>query len=302
MPAVRSLFKLGRRASTVCAFYCPSKNSVGLNAVSTQTLLTREVPSVAPPPLPFQQPRLCRDVPADESSGVKRDSVRKTGYAFQSQAWRSKYFPPPQSGGTASERGGIAYRRPEAQRLRETGNQTSQSQGGLRGGSKLSEENEVDIACRMGKTYARRCRQFFLDASSADTTGAVCSSGKARRPENPNSSCSKIEGRSEQSCPRNFLTSWLRMSSVRLAGHKHSESVLQQFYNRLPVRKRFLKAIRKGTLIWDKGQVKIPPIAMQGYGLPNKLVLPHQKEFNNKLPKFKGKINQLKATRIWFQD
>ncbi|CBZ50346.1 unnamed protein product [Neospora caninum Liverpool] len=266
MPAVRSLFKLGRRASTVCAFYCPSKNSVGLNAVSTQTLLTREVPSVAPPPLPFQQPRLCRDVPADESSGVKRDSVRKTGYAFQSQAWRSKYFPPPQSGGTASERGGIAYRRPEAQRLRETGNQTSQSQGGLRGGSKLSEENEVDIACRMGKTYARRCRQFFLDASSADTTGAVCSSGKARRPENPNSSCSKIEGRSEQSCPRNFLTSWLR------------------------------------TLIWDKGQVKIPPIAMQGYGLPNKLVLPHQKEFNNKLPKFKGKINQLKATRIWFQD
>lgn len=36
-------------------------------------------------------------------------------------------------------------------------------------------------------------------------------------------------------------------SPVRYAGHKHSESILQQFYNRLPVRKRFLKAIRKGT-------------------------------------------------------
>ncbi|PFH32697.1 hypothetical protein BESB_013090 [Besnoitia besnoiti] len=102
--------------------------------------------------------------------------------------------------------------------------------------------------------------------------------------------------------PHGCLTPWIRLSPPLLAGHKHSESVLQQFYNRLPVRKRFLKAIRKGTLIWDKGQVKIPPIAMQGYGLPNKLVLPHQQEFNNKLPKFKGKINHLKAPRIWFQD
>lgn len=57
-----------------------------------------------------------------------------------------------------------------------------------------------------------------------------------------------------------------------------------------------------GTLIWDKGQVKIPPIAMQGYALPNKLVLPHQREFNQRLPKFKGKISQVKSPRIWFQD
>ncbi|SBT34603.1 conserved Plasmodium protein, unknown function [Plasmodium ovale wallikeri] len=35
-------------------------------------------------------------------------------------------------------------------------------------------------------------------------------------------------------------------------------SILQQFYNRLPIRKKYIKAIKKGTLIWDKGQVPLP--------------------------------------------
>ncbi|SBO22108.1 conserved Plasmodium protein, unknown function [Plasmodium knowlesi strain H] len=43
----------------------------------------------------------------------------------------------------------------------------------------------------------------------------------------------------------------------RYKSHINSVSILQQFYNRLPIRKKYIKAIKKGTLIWDKGQVSL---------------------------------------------
>ncbi|KAF8822646.1 hypothetical protein IE077_003244 [Cardiosporidium cionae] len=49
-------------------------------------------------------------------------------------------------------------------------------------------------------------------------------------------------------------------AQCRFSSHNNSVSVLQQFYNHLPIRKKYRRALKRGTLIWDKGQMKIPPV------------------------------------------
>jgi hypothetical protein len=68
----------------------------------------------------------------------------------------------------------------------------------------------------------------------------------------------------------------------------HSKSILQLWYGKLPIRKKYIRALRKGTLIWEDGQVKIPPIAMVG----------HEDRENP----FKGNLSQLRSPRVWFKD
>ncbi|CDU16473.1 hypothetical protein YYC_03403 [Plasmodium yoelii 17X] len=85
----------------------------------------------------------------------------------------------------------------------------------------------------------------------------------------------------------------------RFKSHINSVSILQQFYNRLPIRKKYIKAIKKGTLIWDKGQVKIPPLKIEGYDPPKKCLSPLTKNRNNQ---YRGNFQNLKAHRVEFQD
>eukprot|EP00920_Eleutheroschizon_duboscqi_P025902 GHVT01063977.1.p1 GENE.GHVT01063977.1~~GHVT01063977.1.p1 ORF type:complete len:309 (+),score=50.31 GHVT01063977.1:248-1174(+) len=73
--------------------------------------------------------------------------------------------------------------------------------------------------------------------------------------------------------------------------HKNSESILQQYYKRLPIRKKYLRALRRGTLTYDHGQVKIPPVAMYGYDAKG--------EGPNV---YKGKLERLRTKRLWFHD
>mmetsp|Transcript_26018 Transcript_26018/g.51029 ORF Transcript_26018/g.51029 Transcript_26018/m.51029 type:complete len:117 (+) Transcript_26018:250-600(+) len=71
--------------------------------------------------------------------------------------------------------------------------------------------------------------------------------------------------------------------------HKKSKSVIFQAVQRLPIRKRFKRAIRMGLMVYEKGQVKLPPIAVAGYDVngPNK---------------YRGKLENCRATRISFHD
>jgi hypothetical protein len=69
----------------------------------------------------------------------------------------------------------------------------------------------------------------------------------------------------------------------------HSKSMLQLWYGRLPIRKKYIRALRKGTLVWEDGKVKLPPIAMTGY------------DENTQGP-FKGKLSQVRSPRVWFKD
>ncbi|CAA9987979.1 conserved protein, unknown function [Plasmodium knowlesi strain H] len=85
----------------------------------------------------------------------------------------------------------------------------------------------------------------------------------------------------------------------RYKSHINSVSILQQFYNRLPIRKKYIKAIKKGTLIWDKGQVKIPPLKIEGYDPPKKCLSPLVKNRNYQ---YRGGFQNLKAHRVEFQD
>ncbi|CRG95315.1 conserved protein, unknown function [Plasmodium gallinaceum] len=85
----------------------------------------------------------------------------------------------------------------------------------------------------------------------------------------------------------------------RYKSHLNSVSILQQFYNRLPIRKKYIKAIKKGTLIWDKGQVKIPPLKIEGYDPPKKCLSPLSKNRNNQ---YRGRFENLKSHRVEFQD
>ena len=68
----------------------------------------------------------------------------------------------------------------------------------------------------------------------------------------------------------------------------HSKSILQLWYGKLPIRRKYIRALRKGTMVWEDGQVKLPPIAMTGYEDPAK--------------PFRGHITQLRAPRVWFKD
>lgn len=68
----------------------------------------------------------------------------------------------------------------------------------------------------------------------------------------------------------------------------HSKSILQLWYGKLPIRKKYIRALRKGTLVWEDGQIKIPPIAMTGY--------------DERINPFKGNLSNLRSPRIWFRD
>src|SRR5699024_8502201 len=101
----------------------------------------------------------------------------------------------------------------------------------------------------------------------------------------------------------------LRVSLLRLGGSINSRSLLQQFYNSLPIRRRFRKALKKGVLVWCKGQLKLPPVAAEGYPLSSNLLPPQHKQPHMQQQQlqrcskpFKGRIQDLKAERIWFQD
>lgn len=69
----------------------------------------------------------------------------------------------------------------------------------------------------------------------------------------------------------------------------HSKSILQLWYGRLPIRKKYIRALRKGTLVWENGQVKLPPIAMSNYNEGTEGA-------------YKGKLAQVRSPRIWFKD
>ncbi|KAK1441873.1 hypothetical protein BgAZ_502050 [Babesia gibsoni] len=83
------------------------------------------------------------------------------------------------------------------------------------------------------------------------------------------------------------------------ASHNNSVSILQQHYNRLPIRKKFIKAIKRGTLVWDRGQVKIPPILCEGYDPPKQCLLPNEK---NKNRQYRGRFEKLQSKRVSFYD
>ena len=68
----------------------------------------------------------------------------------------------------------------------------------------------------------------------------------------------------------------------------HSKSILQLWYGKLPIRKKYIRALRKGTLVWEDGQVKLPPIAMTGY--------------DERRNPYRGNLSQLRSPRIWFRD
>mmetsp|Transcript_46907 Transcript_46907/g.73214 ORF Transcript_46907/g.73214 Transcript_46907/m.73214 type:complete len:138 (-) Transcript_46907:42-455(-) len=83
---------------------------------------------------------------------------------------------------------------------------------------------------------------------------------------------------------------WHSLTQRRWRNPINSVSLLQQYYNKLPVRKKWKKAIRRGTMIWCEktGQVKIPPIAIAGY--------------DEKKNPYRGKLENLRSPRIWFKD
>ncbi|CAK8999149.1 Hypothetical protein SCF082_LOCUS5940 [Durusdinium trenchii] len=78
---------------------------------------------------------------------------------------------------------------------------------------------------------------------------------------------------------------------VRWASNKNnSVSLLQQFYNKLPIRKKFRVALRRGTMVMcpKTGQVRIPPLAISGY--------------DDKKNPYRGRLEDLRAPRVWFKD
>jgi hypothetical protein len=68
----------------------------------------------------------------------------------------------------------------------------------------------------------------------------------------------------------------------------HSKSILQLWYGKLPIRKKYIRALRKGTMVWEDGQVKLPPVAIVGR--------------DDRENPFKGNFTQLRAPRVWFRD
>ncbi|GFE53901.1 hypothetical protein BaOVIS_013050 [Babesia ovis] len=83
------------------------------------------------------------------------------------------------------------------------------------------------------------------------------------------------------------------------ATHKNSVSILQQHYNRLPIRKKFIRAIKRGTLVWDRGQVKIPPLLCEGYDPPKQCLLPNE---TYRRKQYRGRFENLKSKRVSFYD
>ncbi|BAM41376.1 conserved hypothetical protein [Theileria orientalis strain Shintoku] len=83
------------------------------------------------------------------------------------------------------------------------------------------------------------------------------------------------------------------------ATHNNSVSILQQHYNRLKIRKKYIRAIKRGTLVWDRGQVKIPPIKAENYDPPKYCLLPNEK---HKKGQYKGRFENLTSKKVSFYD
>ncbi|CDR97629.1 hypothetical protein, conserved [Babesia bigemina] len=83
------------------------------------------------------------------------------------------------------------------------------------------------------------------------------------------------------------------------ATHNNSVSILQQHYNRLPIRKKFIRAIKRGTLVWDRGQVKIPPLHCEGYDPPRQCLLPNER---HRRRQYRGRFEHLQSKRVSFFD
>ena len=83
-------------------------------------------------------------------------------------------------------------------------------------------------------------------------------------------------------------SSWLACQ-VRHKSHvANKSSLLQVFYKRHNIRKQYVKALQRGQLVSVDGQIRLPPIAMQGYD-------------ETKNP-YKGRFEDCRAGRIWFKD
>ncbi|CAE7223741.1 slc38a2, partial [Symbiodinium pilosum] len=74
------------------------------------------------------------------------------------------------------------------------------------------------------------------------------------------------------------------------SNHINSVSLLRQYYNRLPVRRKYRRAIMKGTMVMCEktGQVRIPPLAISGY--------------DERRNPYRGRFEDLRSTRIWLKD
>mmetsp|Transcript_43760 Transcript_43760/g.127364 ORF Transcript_43760/g.127364 Transcript_43760/m.127364 type:complete len:129 (-) Transcript_43760:29-415(-) len=70
----------------------------------------------------------------------------------------------------------------------------------------------------------------------------------------------------------------------------NSRSLLEQYYRKLPIRKKFRRAMMRGTMVMcDRtGQVKIPPIAISGY--------------DEKKNPYRGRFEDLRSPRVWLKD
>ncbi|CAJ1373526.1 unnamed protein product [Effrenium voratum] len=70
----------------------------------------------------------------------------------------------------------------------------------------------------------------------------------------------------------------------------NSVSLLQQYYRKMPIRKKYRRAIMRGTMVMCErtGQVRIPPLAISGY--------------DEKKNPYRGRFEDLRALRVWFKD
>eukprot|EP00435_Cladocopium_sp_Y103_P055855 s990_g18.t1 len=66
----------------------------------------------------------------------------------------------------------------------------------------------------------------------------------------------------------------------------NSVSLLQQYYRKMPIRKKWRRAIVRGTMVMCEktGQVKIPPLAISGY--------------DEKKNPYRGRFEDLRSTRV----
>jgi hypothetical protein len=65
-------------------------------------------------------------------------------------------------------------------------------------------------------------------------------------------------------------------------------SLLQIYYKRHSIRPKYLRALQRGQLVSVNGQIRIPPLGMQGY--------------DEHVNPYKGRIEDCRAPRIWFKD
>mmetsp|Transcript_72006 Transcript_72006/g.166760 ORF Transcript_72006/g.166760 Transcript_72006/m.166760 type:complete len:126 (-) Transcript_72006:157-534(-) len=86
------------------------------------------------------------------------------------------------------------------------------------------------------------------------------------------------------------MSAWSVLTQVRWKNQINSVSLLRQYYNRMPIRKKWRKAIMKGTMVMCEktGQVRIPPLVISGY--------------DEKKNPYRGKWEHLRSPRVWFRD